>query len=179
MYWPWQTKILLLFFLFLNELVLAQIINLSPVNTTIEFEITHLGVLKVQGTFDEMKGGLSKKEGIWTITGVVKTSSINTTNKARDKALRSEAYLDAEKYPEIIFKGMGEEILNDEISVIGRLSLKDLNTDLRFNLIKQGGNFISNEIKLSRKEIGLSFDSMDTLIGDEISITIQISTFNN
>lgn len=153
--------------------MLAQELVLSPANTVIEFEIKHLSVLTVKGTFDEFNGSLTREEGSWVITGVIESASINTKNKNRDETLRTDAYFNVENYPEITFEGVGEES-SQGLIITGVLKLKNLSSELTFRLLEEEKQLISEQIKISRKEIGLSFDSMDMLIGDEVTIQITI-----
>ncbi len=171
----WLTKLLCRFSLcvFLGGHSLAQEIVLSPANTTIEFEIKHLSVLTVKGSFDELSGSLVKKDDSWMISGTVVSASINTKNTKRDETLRTDAYFDVEKYPEITFEGTGDEV-EGGLMITGLLILKDLNAELAFQFFEKDQQLISDQIKLSRKEIGLSFDSMDMLIGDVVMIQITI-----
>ncbi len=172
----WLTKLLCRFSLcvFLGGQVFAQEILLSPANTTIEFEIKHLSVLTVKGSFDEFSGSLVKKDDSWMISGLIASTSINTRNTKRDETLRSEAYFDVEQYPEISFGGSGEQI-EEGLEITGLLILKNLSAELSFQLLEKDRQLISDRIKLSRTEIGLSFDSMDMLIGDEVIIQITVN----
>lgn len=108
------------------------------------------------------------------ISGTVASTTINTNNEKRDETLRTDAYFDVEKYPQITFEGTGDQI-EDGLRITGLLILKDLSAELSFQLLEKDQQLISEEIKLSRKEIGLSFDSMDMLIGDEVIIQITIN----
>ncbi|RNC84424.1 MAG: hypothetical protein ED557_05425 [Balneola sp.] len=176
MYLHWLTKLIgcLCCYIFLSGQVFAQEILLSPANTTIEFEIKHLSVLTVKGSFNEFSGSLVKKDDFWMISGTVASTTINTNNEKRDETLRTDAYFDVEKYPQITFEGTGDQI-EDGLRITGLLILKDLSAELSFQLLEKDQQLISEEIKLSRKEIGLSFDSMDMLIGDEVIIQITIN----
>ncbi len=168
-----QTKISFFILLLLSHYIQAQDIEISHLNSTIEFEVSHLSVLSVKGTFEEFSGILLVKGDSLIVSGSIKTRSINTKNDSRDETLRSEPYLDIDNYPEILYEGMGEQTSSGFL-VSGTLSLKNLKTDVSFELIQDKGVFKSREIILSRKRMGLSFDSMDLLIGDEIRVTLMI-----
>lgn len=171
---PIRIAVFLLLFSFLGGTLLAQEIELSPENTSIAFEATHLGVLRVNGSFDDFSGTLVREGESWVITGTIESSSINTNNQNRDETLRSDAYFDVANYPEIRFEGMGEKT-SDGLTISGALFLKNLRAELSFTFIEAEEGSMSAELKLSRKEIGFTFESMDMLIGDEVIITLTIN----
>jgi len=171
--WPIRIAVSLLLLLFPGGNLQAQEIELSPENTRITFETTHLGVLKVNGSFDAFSGTLVQDGESWVITGAIESSSINTNNQNRDETLRSDAYFDVANYPEIRFEGRGEKT-SDGLAIYGVLFLKNLRAELSFRFIEAEEGLMSAELKLSRKEIGFTFDSMDMLIGDEVIITLTI-----
>lgn len=175
MYLHWKTKGIFFFFLFLGQYGLAQDILLSNENTTIQFEINHLKLLTVKGAFDDFNGSISKHEDSWIVSGSIDVGSINTANESRDETLNSEPYLNVSTYPEILFEGAALQVLTG-FSVAGILTIKDLNETVNFEFIRDGDFLKSNGLVISRKLIGLSFGSMDLLIGDEIQVLITINT---
>jgi polyisoprenoid-binding protein YceI len=152
---------------------IAQEIKLTPENTSIKFEITHLGVLTVVGTFDEFSGSIAYTDSGYFIKGIIIAQSINTENTERDETLRSDAYFDVGAYREIQFEGNGVQV-EDTINVIGTIFLKDLSTELVFDLISKEGFLVAHQIVLSRKKLGFTFGSTEFLIGDEVLISIEI-----
>ncbi len=151
----------------------AQEIELSPNNTSIIFEITHLGVLTVEGTFNDFIGSISQSDSGYSIIGTIKAASINTQNSERDETLRTDAYFDVEVFPEIIFKGHGVK-MDNKMNVLGTLFLKDFKTELDFDFIQEGEILVADQIVISRKKLGFTFGSTEFLIGDEVVISIKI-----
>lgn len=173
----WKFKWCIVVLLLYSKTVVAQNIRLAPENALINFEIKHLKVLTVQGSFDKFEGNFSKHDSVWVISGFIESESINTGNEERDKTLRTDAYLDVENYPSIRFEGTGTEF-EKRIFVSGIITIKNLNAELKFDLLKKEGDFVSDKISISRKKLGLTFDSMDLLIGNEIKASLIIADPN-
>ncbi len=170
-----KTKSSFLLILILGQYALAQNIILTPSNTDLKFEIKHLKVLSVQGTFDDFKGKLIIKKDSLFLSGSIQVESINTNNVSRDETLRSKPYFDAEQYAEIFFEGSGSK-KQERFFMEGTLTLKGKNTETTFELLRDEKFLKSDELIISRKNAGLNFDSMDQLIGDKVKVIFRIKT---
>ena len=64
----------------------------------------------------------------------VNISSINTSNKTRDKHLNAPDYFHTEKYPHLIFKSESLKIHEGEFVLVGNLTIKKIskNEEIRF-----------------------------------------------
>jgi polyisoprenoid-binding protein YceI len=64
----------------------------------------------------------------------VNISSINTSNKTRDKHLNAPDYFHTEKYPHIIFKSESLKMDQSEFVLVGKLTIKEIskNEEIRF-----------------------------------------------
>ncbi len=151
--------------------------NPSLENAKVTFELTHMGVLKVEGTFDQLTGEIQQVgENEWLIIGQVDVRSIDTDNDSRDETILTEQYLDAENYPTIPFAA--RLLRNGELlSVIIDVELRGIDFQLSGELHEEGKELISSPITFKRSEIGLDFGLMDTLIGDEITVVITAGMF--
>ncbi len=150
-------------------------------NSKIAFSIKHLGVLAVNGRFDEFSGTLEyENERLVSIQCEVVTKSANTENNSRDEAIIGEAYLNAENYPFITF--YSEEITADTIT--GRLKIKDversinLGYDLNDSEVN-GVQILTASFMIRREDFSLEFGSMDGLIGKEISLDLTIAFYKD
>ena len=82
--------------------------NIDKGHTNIQFNATHMVVAEVNGSFKEFDGSVLSKSDDFNgaeIEFTVKTASINTGVDNRDNHLKSDDFFNAEKFPEIKFKG--------------------------------------------------------------------------
>jgi polyisoprenoid-binding protein YceI len=147
----------------------AQKFALSE-SSVIKFEITHLGVLTVDGKFQDFKGEFIKIKNRWNVIVSIKASSIDTGNRDRDANIRAAQYLDVEKFPDLTYKATGVETA-DSIMLDGNLTIKQTSSRLQLNLTRNGRQFKPISFTISRKHFGLDFGPMNDLIGDEIKVT--------
>lgn len=151
--------------------------QLDTYNCNITFEITHLGLLTVNGSFREFNGVLEfQQDQLFRLDGIIKVESINTYEDDRDKILRSPSYLDVIAYPEITF--LSNEVDLKSRSVSGVLAIKDQAKKIIFNyqLIKSNnsGKHLMFKTTFKRSEFKLDFGSMDSLIGDRITVLMEV-----
>lgn len=76
----------------------------------IQFKVQHLGYSWLQGRFNDFAGTFSYDEKAPEKTKVevtIKTTSVDSNHAERDKHLRSEDFLDVEKFPEAKFVSTG------------------------------------------------------------------------
>ena len=84
----------------------AAIYEIDPAHSNVGFEVTHLGISKVPGSFKEYKGTFDFDEKSQTLKNLkveIQTASIDTGNSDRDKHLKSADFFDAAKYPTATF----------------------------------------------------------------------------
>jgi len=100
-------KYVIIFILVLQTLSFASDYKIDKSHSTVDFEVTHLVISKVRGTFNQFSGQI-----VWDQTnlkdsffnGVVQVSSIDTNNKTRDSHLQSDDFFDAKTHPELTIK---------------------------------------------------------------------------
>ncbi len=149
-----------------------QVPNLDQAH--IDFEVSHLGVLKVEGRFTSIVGEFEKKDEIWVIYGYIDVGSISTGNDSRDETVLTEQYLNAGEYPEVPFLAeldLTKETLSVEATVRG------LRLEFETQLKKVNNELVSNPVVIDREEMGLDFGIMDTLIGNDITFVIHSGTY--
>ncbi|WP_420317422.1 YceI family protein [Ekhidna sp.] len=142
-------------------------------NAHVTFEISHMGVLTVEGSFKEINVQINRvSDNQWIATGEVDASSIQTGNSSRDETILTEQYLNVEEYPTVPFKA----IINRDKRVFQmdvEIEIRGIPVTLKSALEQKNERFVSKTITISRKEIGLDFGAMDSLIGDEIALVIH------
>lgn len=151
----------------------SQVISITPKNSKIEFTISHLGVLSVVGTFTEFSGNIAITGKKWSISGVTHANSISTGNSERDETVKTEQYMDVNKFPEIRFTGSGIEN-QSTVTVSGKLTIKNVIRPITFILSRVEKDDISGAFIINRSAFNLTFGAMDVLIGNEIEVKLVL-----
>jgi polyisoprenoid-binding protein YceI len=148
-------------------------------NSQIEFNVSHLGVLNVKGTFNTFEGLLVFSENeLQEVQSAIDAKSIKTKDEKRDETLRDTPYLNVEEYPKIYFTSSAIEDNNTTKTITGILRIKDIEKMISFPfeyaILKEGINAIIVETAINRKEFGLDFGSMNALVGNQVKVTLRI-----
>ncbi len=164
--------------------------DLDTSHTSVSFIAPHLVISKVKGRFDQFNGSFDFDEKSLKLDGVnvvIKTDSVNTNEKDRDKHLRSPDFFDTTKFPEMTFKSTKVEyIKNKPAKVHGDLTIRGISKPVILN-VSYGGtitDMMGKQVvafeasgQVNRKDFGLnwnkSLDKGGFVVGDEIKIQIE------
>ncbi|NAS31890.1 hypothetical protein GTQ40_12960 [Flavobacteriaceae bacterium R38] len=140
----------------------------------VAFSIAHMGFLTVKGQFDDFSGKLAFNSNgvLQTIESKISVKSIHTGDESRDKSLRSDAYLDADKFPQIRF--YSSEINPSTHIITGFLKIKEVEKKISmpFKINQKGLITISTTLK--RSDFKLDFGATDVLIGKNINVELEL-----
>jgi polyisoprenoid-binding protein YceI len=99
-------------------------------HSRVNFSVTHMVISEVTGGFKEFDVTLTQGKDDFSgssLEATIKTASINTENEMRDKHLRSDDFLNAEKFPAITFKSTSfEKTGENTFKITGDLTLRDV-----------------------------------------------------
>lgn len=118
--------------------------TLDKGHANLGFEVSHLGLADTVGRFNNFDGTFlidEKAPEKSRITFTVKTASIDTNHKERDEHLRSAAFLNSAKFPEMTFVSTGVTMLTQTQGKLhGNLTLLGVTkpVTLDFKLQKDG-----------------------------------------
>lgn len=132
------------------------------------FEITHLMVSDVEGSFKNFDAKITASKEDFT-DAVIELSadvaSVNTDNEKRDQHLTSEDFFDAAKYPKLTFKSTSiKKVGGNKYQVAGNLSFHGMTKPVTLDATLRG--VITNP------------QSKKTIAGFKVSGTIKRSDFN-
>lgn len=109
----------------------------DPNHSLIEMRAKHLGITTAQGIFSVVKVvDLHLDEEDITrsrFTACIEASSLDFHYEPASKMLRSEAHLDAERYPEITFRTERIEPHGGQYAIIGDLNLHGVTREIAFD----------------------------------------------
>jgi polyisoprenoid-binding protein YceI len=157
-------------------------------HSNIQFNVTHNVIAEVNGAFKDFDGTITSKADDFNGTDVefvVKTASINTGIEMRDNHLKSDDFFNAEKYPDIIFKGTlvkegGKYLLK------GDFTMRDVTKPVVFDAAYLGavdtgrGTRAGVKVngKINRLDYGLKWSNKlatgELVVADEVEIVCRL-----
>ncbi len=128
-----------------------------------------LSGLKGEVIFDEKDLGGSR----FNVT--VSTATIDTDNSLKNKHVKSEKYLDVEKFPLIKFSSNSIKASGDGYTATGTLEIhgikRQISMPFQFKSTGNGGTFTAH-IEISRKDYKIGSSSW--LLGDDFKVDISV-----
>jgi polyisoprenoid-binding protein YceI len=105
----------------------------DPAHSSVEFQVCHLGLVNVKGTFNRFAGELDLEQDPdqSRAEGYIETSSVDTRVQERDSHLRSPAFFDAARFPLMTFRSTRIEPLDaPRVRVTGEVSLRGITGEI-------------------------------------------------
>lgn len=170
--------------------------TIDPDHSRMGFVARHAMVTKVRGSFNDFAGtvvanGDDPSQSRVSLT--IKTSSIDTRNEQRDGHLRTNDFLDIEKYPEITFVSTSIRQTGDEtFDVTGDLTIKDVTRSVTIPFEFGGtatdpfGNVrigFEGSLTIDRKDFNVTWNAPleggGVLVSDKVLLEFEVSAFKN
>jgi polyisoprenoid-binding protein YceI len=169
----------------------AGSLKIDPQHSGVNFRVTHLMFMKVDGKFREFEGTFDFDDDANTISNIevtIQAASVDTNVEARDKDLRSKRFFNVEKYPTLTFKSTVPTKLNDKKGQIkGILTMHGVEKEvvLDAELLGKGkdpwGNLkygFQATTTLNRKDFGMmwneALEAGGVMVGDEVEVRLNI-----
>ncbi len=165
--------------------------KIDPSHSQITFSIRHMMISNVRGRFENFTGTVEFDEKAPSHSSVevqIEASSINTREERRDAHLKSADFLNAEKYPYLVFKSKRIEVIDAQHGrVVGNLTIRDVAKEVTLDVEYAGQSKspwgqvsagFEAKTKINRKDWGLNWNlALETggwLVGDEIAVEIEL-----
>jgi polyisoprenoid-binding protein YceI len=162
--------------------------NIDSMHSKIGFEIPHLVISSVEGTFGKYEGTfvIDSKMDKSKVDVTISTDSINTGVEKRDTHLKSADFFDVKKFPKITFISSKISQDGDNLTITGTLKIKDKSKEVVLNgkylgEVKDGYGqdkiAFKATTKINRKEFGLTWSQAveaGPVVGDEVEISLNI-----
>ena len=168
----------------------AQTFLIDPGHTAVTSKVQRFGMVDVLGRFNEVEGKIELNGSDMTSLSVdvsIKTGSYSSNNPGGENAVKSPAFLDAAKYPEINFKSKRVNENNGNLSITGELTIHGVTKEVSFpfkiiNPSKDptGLNTVaaSATLEINRQDYGIKFDRKlpngTPLIGNLVIIELNV-----
>lgn len=163
--------------------------TIDATHSAVGFNVRHMMVSKVRGSFKEFSGAITVGETIEdsSVTASIKASSVDTGTEQRDAHLRSSDFFNVESNETIDFVSTGVSGDSDAWKVAGNLTIngvtKPVELTVEFGGVGpdgQGGQKAGFEATttISRKDFGIEFnmpmENGGVVIGDKVVINLDI-----
>lgn len=162
--------------------------NIDKTHSKIGFSVTHMVVAETEGTFKDYNATVVSKSDDFNgaeVTFSAKVASINTENEKRDGHLKSPDFFDAEKFPEISFKGnLVKE--GTKYKLKGDFTMKGVTKKVEFDVVYGGqintGRGVKSGFKvngsINRQDYGVTWAnklaSGEAVVGDVVTLAIKV-----
>ncbi len=168
----------------------AEVFDVDPAHSSIEFAVKHMLVSTVKGKFADIKAEFSLDPADPTTlqaTCTIKAESITTGQPKRDAHLRGADFFETEKYPEIKFVATGVKRDGDDYILTGNLTMRDVTKEISIPVSFSGPvqdpwgetRFgFEGSTKINRKDWHINYsavlDNGGLVASDEVKIEISI-----
>lgn len=174
------------------EVGVHSVWDIDPAHSLVQFSVKHMMFTTVRGRFTDVQGVIhcadESDPSSASVEATIAAASIDTGDEQRDTHLRSEDFLDAERYPAITFKSTRIDMMaEDQMRVAGNLTIRDVTREVILDTTYNGrgvnpwGKEVSGftaEARINRKDYGLTWnaalESGGLLVGDRLDILIEI-----
>jgi polyisoprenoid-binding protein YceI len=158
--------------------------KVDKAHTRVGFAVRQLGVVTTRGEFREFDGALEIGEELRDSRayGWVDASSVDTNQARRDRHLRSSDFLSAERHPELIFRSLAiEPVDEDTFRAIGNLSINGVTNEVELTAElggietgPEGEERLSLELtgQVSRKAFAMKY--APAVVADKVKIVVDV-----
>lgn len=176
----------------LPALTAAETWVIDVPHTVSGFTVRHMMITNVTGVFEMTKGTVEYKPGEPSSIKadiIIEAKSISTRNARRDDDLRSDNFLNAEKFPTITFKSKRvQNVRSGGLDLVGDLTIRDVTKEVVLKVEgptppirdprgdrRVGANASTT---ISRKDFNVNWnraiEAGGVVVGDEVKINIEI-----
>ena len=99
--------------------------TIDPTHSFVQFKASHMGFSWLIGRFNELEGELNFDDaniGNSSVSVTINTASLDSNHAKRNKHLKSDDYIDADKFPKATFKSNKVMQHGDDIMISGDLT---------------------------------------------------------
>jgi polyisoprenoid-binding protein YceI len=160
-------------------------IDTKGAHASINFRIKHLGFSWLTGRFDTFSGTFSfddAKPEDSKVKVEIDTASINSNHAERDKHLRSDDFLDVEKFPKATFESTSvKSSAPGKATIVGNLTLHGVTKEITIDAERVGGGSdpwggaregFSGTTKFALKDFGIKKDLGPA--AQEVELTLEV-----
>ncbi len=163
--------------------------RIDPDHFAIAFKVDHIGYAKVIGLFQKASGNFVYDEQTRALSSgrvVVSADSVFSNHGARDRHVRDSDFLDAKRFPEIVFEATTFEPnadntgkLSGKLTLLGQTHPVTLDVALNKAAVYPFGHRkhtlgISARTTLLRSQWGMTYGIERGMVGDEVELLFEL-----
>ncbi len=161
--------------------------KIDSAHSGVEFQVRHLGVSNVRGSFSKIEGTIQLDEKDITksaVEAIIDANTVNTNEPKRDEHLKTPEFFNVAKFPTLTFKSTSLTRSTGKLQLIGDLTLagvtKPVTLDLDGPAAPQkgmGGKIVSGFSAtglIHRKDFDFGAKYGSPMLGDDVKFTIDI-----
>jgi polyisoprenoid-binding protein YceI len=170
----------------------AETWAIDSAHTVSGFTVRHMMITNVTGVFESTAGTLDYIPGQPASVKAditIDAKTINTRNTRRDTDLRSDNFLDTEKFPAITFKSKRvQDVRPDGFDLVGDLTIRDVTREVVLKVTTvsapvrdpQGNRRVgaTASTTINRKDFGVNWnraiEAGGVVVGDEVKINLEV-----
>lgn len=116
--------------------------DIDPAHSQVMFNVSHLVISEVTGTFKSFSGDITASKADFTDAKIdfrIDVSSINTDNQMRDDHLKGDDFFNSGKFPQMIFKGKElKKISGNKYQLTGEMTIRDVTKPITLDVTYAG-----------------------------------------
>jgi polyisoprenoid-binding protein YceI len=168
--------------------------TIDTAHTETSFSVKHMGLSNVRGNFDTTSGTVTTDEQgkITGIDATIDVGSIDTRNEDRDNHLKSADFFEVEKYPSIHFVATSIKGDDEDYTITGDLTIKDVTKSITFTAeigepvddpygLKRSGASLS--FSIDRREFNLNWSQSiangSLVVGNKVKVNVDAEITQN
>ena len=163
--------------------------EIDPSHSSASFQVRHLGLSKVRGSFERFSGTVTIGEDPADSSARVELEAASFTTGAedRDAHVKSADFLDVENHPAVTFETTGVRRSGDDWKLDGELTIREVTVPVTLDVEFEGagqdpwGNgriAFTAETEINREDFGITWNqALETggvLVGKNVKIFIDV-----
>jgi polyisoprenoid-binding protein YceI len=163
--------------------------NVDPTHSNVGFEVRHMGIATVRGTFHKFEGTLDATGEDPVLQGTVEVDSIDSNEENRDGHLKGPEFFDGDQHPQITFRSTAAEPQPEgRIRLEGEITIKGITKPLELTgTFTEGGEDpwgnqrvgFEVEGKIDRRDFDLKWNQTlpngNLLVSNEVKLLVSVS----
>ena len=161
--------------------------TLDPAHSSVDFTVRHLSLSNVHGRFGKVTGTIQMDAADMSKSSVqvtIDVTGVDTGVTPRDNDLKSDHFFDVAVYPAATFTSTSVTKSSSGLTIAGNLSLHGVTKPVTLQVDGPAGPVSGMDHKphigfaatatLNRTDFGIGPKYPDSMIGDEIKLTIDL-----